>query len=497
MSSKSPPVQHYITEEFPTDLFAKPTLIETMRQLECPDQVLQTCKAMRKGQMGSLARFIYRTALHTAIGMNDKETAQKLAEQTSGWNLTNYNLAFLAKDHGTEALELLKTLELFSKPDDIAVVLFLADLRNEKEVEYARRNIPVPEGWQIGSDHEVAIRWLREHTADDAWNDNIQTIICFAAENGQTKIVEGLIKQNPKVDCRNALSYALSSGQTDVVKILIENGVDPDEPICWPPSLVCNKSSDRQSWDITPLAYASVTGHIALIRLLLEKGADVNFKNRHGVTTFFDYTCSLNPDPMVVQILMDGGAIVNKTDDDGFTALMCATDPQVVRILSSNESSLYFRDEDGESPLIHQAGNPEALQILLPCYTKECLAFHKAFWRAISVCNPRGALVLMEYCANIGLELDIGKKEGEYKRFRELVILSLRFLVRYDPINDELQQKISEIVHEIKCYLECYLQKLENGYSDRAEMEHELKAISDNYRARYTDHEDFSSDMDG
>ena len=61
------------------------------------------------------------------------------------------------------------------------------------------------------------------------------------------------------------LSWAAQNGHEAVVKLLLEKGADVE-----------SKSSNGR----TPLSWAAENGHEAVVKLLLEKGADVESKDR-------------------------------------------------------------------------------------------------------------------------------------------------------------------------------------------------------------------------
>lgn len=70
----------------------------------------------------------------------------------------------------------------------------------------------------------------------------------------------------------------------------------------------------------TPLMYAALYGGIADMRLLLDKGADVNARNHAGATALMWAADDLEK----TRLLLDRGANVNAKSDDGRTALMIA-----------------------------------------------------------------------------------------------------------------------------------------------------------------------------
>jgi len=93
----------------------------------------------------------------------------------------------------------------------------------------------------------------------------------------------------------------------DVVKLLIDKGAD-----------VNAKTNDGD----TALMWAAISGEVDIVKMLLEKGADVNAKNNHGDTALIFAAAQGNVD--IVKILLDAGADISAKNEHGETALMLA-----------------------------------------------------------------------------------------------------------------------------------------------------------------------------
>ncbi len=68
---------------------------------------------------------------------------------------------------------------------------------------------------------------------------------------------------------------------------------------------------------MTPLHEAAAMGHLEVARLLLERGADVNAKNKHGFTPLHFAAGIGHTD--VAKLLLEHGADVNAKDEHGRT----------------------------------------------------------------------------------------------------------------------------------------------------------------------------------
>ena len=97
------------------------------------------------------------------------------------------------------------------------------------------------------------------------------------------------------------------------------------------------------------LIYATDGGYINIVRLLLDKGADINVKDRYDATPLIIAT--ENEDTDMVQLLLDRGANTNIQESDGYTAFSTAVEngsADIVKLLEphimSTKIQRIFRD---------------------------------------------------------------------------------------------------------------------------------------------------------
>ncbi|KAJ6003743.1 hypothetical protein N7522_006435 [Penicillium canescens] len=227
------------------------------------------------------------------------------------------------------------------KADKIATLLFLVDIEGEQE-QYAIEEEIALEGFRVGSEQRV---WLQSPLRG-YWSENTETILCYAAENGQTEIVNKVLTKCPTVKRENAISFALASGQLKVLKLFKD---DLDGEINWPPSLAPTESSIF--WRLTPLAYASSINDLELIRFLAKQGCDANGQCFNGSSplaiaedealecllkarcvgmgprsadgTNPMHIAAVSHNRKAMQRFLNKGADINAQRVDGWTPLMC------------------------------------------------------------------------------------------------------------------------------------------------------------------------------
>jgi len=118
------------------------------------------------------------------------------------------------------------------------------------------------------------------------------------------------------------LHFAAQAGQTDVVEYLIAHGADVDA---------------KNSSDETPLHAAAAKGHKEIVELLIAKGAEVNAENMRGKTPLQLAADEDHKD--VAELLIEHGANVNAKDSQGRSPLDRAKDKghtEIVELLKKH-----------------------------------------------------------------------------------------------------------------------------------------------------------------
>lgn len=139
--------------------------------------------------------------------------------------------------------------------------------------------------------------------------------------------------QNPNSD----LLDAVSRNDTVIVKLLLEKGAD------------INTKFDGGS---TPLHLAASNGYTEIVKLLIDNGADVNAQNDLGNTPL--HLAADNGYTEIVKYLIEKGADVNVKSDTDWTPLNAAAESgstEIVKLLLEKGADINAKDWLGCTPL--------------------------------------------------------------------------------------------------------------------------------------------------
>lgn len=169
------------------------------------------------------------------------------------------------------------------------------------------------------------------------------TPIFYASEHGQTETARVLIEagvdvNRQAIDGWTPLEVAVACGHLDTARVLEAAGAKLERELgCsasgepFRPAFIAAASSGHEEWvrnfmrwgvDMeqpdpksggTPLIVAATYGHLGVVRLLVEAGADLEAYDYEGFTALVNATTAAQPH--VVQYLIEKGVAVDQTTD--------------------------------------------------------------------------------------------------------------------------------------------------------------------------------------
>jgi hypothetical protein len=153
---------------------------------------------------------------------------------------------------------------------------------------------------------------------------------------------------------QTALVWAAAQGHEAVVKLLLEKGAEIEENDC--------------SYGQTVLLRAAVQGHEAVVKLLLEKGAEIETMDNYGRTALA--RAAQYGRETVVKLLVEKGAEIEAEDRNGQTALAWAAQygrEAVVKLLLEKGAEIEAKDQNGQTALAWAAqyGHEAVVKLLV------------------------------------------------------------------------------------------------------------------------------------
>ena len=194
------------------------------------------------------------------------------------------------------------------------------------------------------------------------------TALHWAAGNGHTEIVNLLLVKasnlallsirayvnakasNGATALHVAINWAVLQDHVAILQSLIDSGANVN-------------AKDKQG--VTALHWAVYKAHEEIAHLLIDKGADVNAKEKSGVTAL--HTAVQKGHVAMVELLLDKEADVDATNKLGVTALHTAVQKghvAIVQLLLDSGSDINKKDNGNKTPFDYVQGNIEVAKLL-------------------------------------------------------------------------------------------------------------------------------------
>ena len=181
----------------------------------------------------------------------------------------------------------------------------------------------------------------------NARDEDGATPLMAASIFGYRGVVQALLEAKADANARNKdgmtpLMYASAGNNLEVAQTLLE--------------------AKNNTVDL--LTAGSMGDNVQVVRALIDAKAEVNVRNRDGITPLM--YASVGGNIEVVRALLEARADVNAKDNDGMTPLMYASmgyNAEVVQALLETKANVMARDKDGNTPLMYASMGVNRLKL--------------------------------------------------------------------------------------------------------------------------------------
>ncbi|XP_073443891.1 ankyrin repeat and SAM domain-containing protein 6 [Dendrobates tinctorius] len=318
-----------------------------------------------------------------------------------------------------------------------------------------------------GGGHEPIVRFvLRKGASVDSRNHYGWTPLMQAARSGHLNVALILLENGADVNAQNrlgasVLTVASRGGHTSVVKLLLDSGAFVDNYDHFDANIVTSKGHREDMPEITALMTSAQHAHEAVVRLLLDWRADVNYRVKTGWSPLM--LAALHGRVSVAQQLVDRGAdpdqvncldktpfeialnakhkdmkdyldsittIRPKTDEekrrpDIFHAVNMGNLSLVKEIVDEDLSHVNAVNADGASPLMMAAvtGKLDVVQLLVEKNADINRQDSVHAWTALMQATYHGNKEIVIYLLNLGADVNLRAKNG-YTAFDLVMLLN-------------------------------------------------------------------------
>lgn len=238
----------------------------------------------------------------------------------------------------------------------------------------------------VGNHNIAMVKLLLEKDADiSARNNYEETALIEAARSFDSEMLGIILTGNPDIKEKNAaLFQAAESGPVEIhiadappsATGQNEHAATVAAELPWVKNVhLLLDIEARDEEGSTPLMRAAAFGQTETFKLLLERGAKVNVRDKLGMSPLIAAACScaiatMNSTYDIMKILLEKGASVNARTRDGKTALIMAAgspgDSASVKLLLNWGADPTAKDNEGKTAMTFAKDNwdPEKVRLL-------------------------------------------------------------------------------------------------------------------------------------
>ncbi|CAH0047285.1 unnamed protein product [Clonostachys solani] len=283
------------------------------------------------------------------------------------------------------------------------------DAQNEEEAEYAEDETttpgPIYYAVRLGQT-TVALRQINSRSCIEEQIEGRRSPLHRACFDGNMAIIEAMFESGASITARDirgrTLVYSASwNGKVEVVKTLLQKGGQQQLD-----------AVNDYGW--TPINVAADGGHLEVVRLLVEKGADLTIAQTAGWTPIHSAVTGGYDD--VVELLVRSGADITTADSDGWTLLHKAAkngNIELAKLLMSNGADAAAKNDCGWPPLLIAAemGHCEVIQMLIDKGVNTMVAQNDG-WTPLHVAAGNGHLEAAKLLIDSGVDITAASNIG-------------------------------------------------------------------------------------
>jgi ankyrin repeat protein len=331
-------------------------------------------------------------------------------------------------------------------------------IKHGADIDQTNINGLPPLYFAVRHDRVDACKLLLSFGADfDYVDPSYGSILCLVIASSNIELINDLLERGAKVNAPpgeiTPLMIAALTGNPEIVKIFLEKGAEIHAVT---------------TWGDTALSEACRSGSLDVVKLLLNNGADPNGNDKDPPLINAAELCS----PSIIQLLIDSGAIVFSDDNVGYlslrAAVRCGRIDNASKLLELNVPVEHTVIDQEEGSLLIAAldncsndDDVEMLELLLKSKLplkgtdrngNDALMFavkHSSF-NAVELLIKYGATIALKQTNKKGknalhiaiAQLDSPSKYESFPIYPTLILASLLNLVKNNPDWHALQSTI-------------------------------------------------------